>query len=443
MKNSKLIFNKDSVKCGKFIKDIKLTKMDIQYQRYPILQNIYKCIEETGKKTNYEIIKTIKFKISETPLIFGFFNFLFETGQLEPFLEDIKSSDANIIITAIKQNNINPILTWYQKNKKKLCRYSIWNDYLSEQIEDETFLQLVYGNIFFSPKYENLLLGKVIKKISINKNNFNINILLINNKKPNINNLIHICTFMQKLSTKPGQKININILYSDFKKEFDFDSNNKLLNESNINSGSTIPGYYINLWRSEEIDKVLIHELIHYLYFDFKSYLTDYELFTNLISQLNVKGEIKLNEAFTETLALIIHSVFLSYKIFMSIDFLNPILNYEINFSVFQCFKILSFFDIGLENIFINNAETINQTTDVFSYFIVKTFFLLSITDFLLFINDNLNFSERYNEFINLIEISLSKKGYFIKLLSEFNKIKKDKTQFIWKTLRMTCLQLN
>ena len=72
--------------------------------------------------------------------------------------------------------------------------------------------------------------------------------------------IFDIISIMRSLSDNNGH-ILINIWNTHHKKYLPKHCNR--LEPENINSGATLPGHYINLWRMEELYKVLIHELIH------------------------------------------------------------------------------------------------------------------------------------------------------------------------------------
>ena len=76
------------------------------------------------------------------------------------------------------------------------------------------------------------------------------------------------------------------------------------LNGDNINSGSTLPGSFITLWRREELHKVLIHELIHYLNIDMYNYQYKFYILYKDIKLDNHKCN--PNEAYTEFIAILI-----------------------------------------------------------------------------------------------------------------------------------------
>ncbi|CAH6421798.1 Hypothetical protein KVN_LOCUS485 [uncultured virus] len=436
-------FNKYSIKCAKFIKNYKLIDKKFYQNKFKIIDKIFQIILKSDVLFNLEI-KENNINISnEDLLIINFLKEILQRNKLQNFFEKNGLQHFDKISFALENNNNKFVLLWYFNNKYLIHDNYEWKKYLSRKIGDSSLLNLLHNNPFVSIEFELMIGSKNLKKLIIKKDNIFINIFSESSSNININKIMHICKFMLDLSHNKNQVINLNIFFSNIKKEFHFGMKNKSLGPSNINSGSTLSGSYINIWRSEELDKVLIHELIHYLNFDFKYNSKGCEIIEDYITKFNINGEIKLNEAFTETLALIIHSIYLSYKISKSINYFDNIINYEINFSLFQCYKILNYFDININNFFINNSKTIIQTTDVFSYFIIKTFIILSLDQFLKFIDKDIYFNERYLEFIELVNNSLNEKNNFMKLIEKFNKIYINKKNFIWKTLRMTCLQLN
>jgi hypothetical protein len=205
-------------------------------------------------------------------------------------------------------------------------------------------------------------------------------------------------------------------------------TDNDYLGPDNINSGSTYTKYKIFIWRIEEIYKVLIHELIHFIGFDM-------ELFkSNKPSPHCIMGEDRHNEAYTETFAVIIHTMILSK--FLQKDFFK-LLNYEINFSIFQCKKIMNHFKINDITNILNTkscSNPINQKTAVFSYFFIKTSFLLNLKKFLDYLE------KKDSDFNELIANSIND----IKIINKYEfKENYDTGLFNKLTLRMTALEYN
>ena len=86
-------------------------------------------------------------------------------------------------------------------------------------------------------------------------------------------------------------------------------------------------------FRKEELYKVLIHELIHYLKLDLvrKVEFPDYYKYFNIPQNT----EIRLNEAYTEIFAVIFNSMINTNE-----SELISVLNRELKYSLYQCAKI-------------------------------------------------------------------------------------------------------
>ena len=79
-----------------------------------------------------------------------------------------------------------------------------------------------------------------------------------------INILLNIINYLYDLKKyKEDKSINIYLLLTPLKKNFDIDTE---IGPKNINSGYTdFKRNEIFIWREEEFEKVIFHELIHYL----------------------------------------------------------------------------------------------------------------------------------------------------------------------------------
>ncbi len=144
------------------------------------------------------------------------------------------------------------------------------------------------------------------------------------------------------LHFKSHDKMRIIIYQTDFKKTF-----TSPLSVKNINSGST--GYidderYILMWRSEEMSKVLIHELIHALDID---YYRNYNML--------------YCESLTETMAQLYHILFLllelkeSFKKF--VYYFNTNLKYSLDIvEKFMNMPKDKYGKVNMEDYFINRT---------------------------------------------------------------------------------------
>lgn len=234
-------------------------------------------------------------------------------------------------------------------------------------------------------------------------------------------------------------KTSINIYLSNKAKKI---SNNKIkiLGSDNINSGVTVFKYdqeqpvITTVYRTEELYKVIIHELVHNFKYDFA--FEDINI--NVSDYLNISPKMKLtpNESYTEVVALIISTMTESYLFDNCNNFrlFNFFLEYEIQFSLFQCAKILKFYGFKNTDDFFkpyDNLDRFKQHTNVFSYFFIKTALLVNFTNLIKFIeknsdifmlkkNDILGIK---NEFTRLIDESLKGKKFKMGIAHYFAKL--------------------
>ncbi len=345
---------------------------------------------------------------------------------------------------------------------------------------DITLHNLLYNNYFISPDIQMFAKTNDLIFTQYNYNNIKINTYTSTKDKHiqyNINNIIHICNFMRILANKQSEKINVTILFTNIKKKIKETYTKELcLGPENVNSGGTwvaINNKEIRIWRSEEIEKVLIHELIHYLNLDG---VYDNKLEKYYRDTFNIKGNINPNESYTETLAIIIYTTYITY-IFRKNKKLNgtmiddycAVLEYEINFSLFQMAKILHYFKIkSFSLLFAHRSKTLSSQSDIpygrvaeqsnihivqnssiVSYYLVKIALLFSYNDFINYITDNSIKFHKTDEYTLLVMKTLKSKAfencvmYYMNKLEDIHIQHNEKNKFIWNTLRMSCIQFN
>ena len=250
------------------------------------------------------------------------------------------------------------------------------------------------------------------------------------------------------------QEINIDLYFT--KQDKKIGSNISLLGPNEINSGVTSWGNVtkIAIFREEEMNKLIIHELIHYCQLDFNSvdfpYIDRYNI--------NPKTKIILNESYTEIMANIINCICCSYEYQNreNKDLFKLFLTYEIKYSLYQCAKILILYGFKNYQEFnrpYDGKNKFKQQTSVFSYFFVKGALLNDIGQFSQFTDKFIdhkssialiNISNAKSEYSKLANNCLQNDSfkntinYIISKLTN-NKIKvSDK---IKNTLRMTCIE--
>ena len=220
----------------------------------------------------------------------------------------------------------------------------------------------------------------------------------------------------------------------------------KKITSYNTNSGYTIADDKIVIWRSEELYKVLIHELCHYFKIDTNIRLSYIK--SNIIKLFNIfnienKNDVQM-ESYTELCAITINSVIFSIEYNKNI---NQILNNEIKFSFFQVSKILNFFNATSVSELIEKKILISQTTSVLSYYIIKLGMLLNFNKILSIWKkqNNMTIKNKSDDYIDFYfeSIDLLKKydNIFENIIE--NNIKNNNCGcFINKTLRMSFYEL-
>jgi hypothetical protein len=256
------------------------------------------------------------------------------------------------------------------------------------------------------------------------------------------------------------------IIFLSNRKKYIFNKT-KILSPMNINSGSTLIGEHVSVWRKEELEKVLIHELLHYISVDHNLFINnnkfdDINNIFNITDMNDNKSDNRINESYNETVACIINMCWKSVTLNIN---LQEIYQTEMKFLLFQTSKIIKFFkyleydNISNNNLSIKsiksinsinsiNAEdlfkiNINQTTSVISYIIIKMMLFYNIDIIMNFINkinikihiDNEDEIDEYQKLLNKI---IQSKNY-MNDLDIIIKIK-FKTRFLNKTLRMSVI---
>jgi hypothetical protein len=355
-------------------------------------------------------------------------------------------------IDPVVQDNI-PLIYKYHNGKTKFeTLYHFLLYYATHQYElskknkymikhfnmpDNTLNRLLYTNPFVSfdvqirAEISNIIHNKYIT------NDYKINIYKLSDNNININRIFRICEFMKELSNN-NKSIDLTIFFSPNKKKLIKLDN--CLHAIHVNSGSTHFGKYMNIWRKEECEKVLIHELIHYLDIDAGfSNSTGYDNYVNVLTKkYNIKGTVNPFECYTDGLAILIHTIYVSVKSGLN---LNELLKIEINFVLFQAAKVLYYY--GITNFNELGTKPICQSTSIFSYYILKSSLLYSINDFVNFIGTDINFNNKLPEFEIMMDNAMNNTSYQICINHYINLLINNTNNNIRTTLRMSCLQLN
>ena len=117
---------------------------------------------------------------------------------------------------------------------------------------------------------------------------------------------------LKKEKTKQKNELDIYLVLTDLKKLFP--DKETIIGIKHVNTGYTdFNRNIIFIWRYEEFEKVLIHEIQHYYGCDFHSSDPNYYLIKNVIEKhFDIDGDDKVNESYNEALAHIIAMVYFS-----------------------------------------------------------------------------------------------------------------------------------
>ena len=414
--------NKYSNKCYHLIKNNKYWKMP---NVIPMLfvNKVYQIMETTTISTQFKINKQNikKLYTNGYPQIYHILN---NNNQMT-FEQFYSWYHTNLATINIPQNKIN-------KNKNKNSERTILNSFL-------------FNNPFISLDIHILAETNDLIYESVEVENIKINLFTFkgcDDMSYKLDTILFICKFMSNLA-ESFMNLNLTILCSPLKKRI-YPNNGPKLTALNINSGSSVRYLEIKIWRYEELEKVLIHELIHFLGID---KVNDNELvqlnryYDKTFSYIGSDYHI---ESYTESLAIIIYSVYNAFKM-TDINLVKNFLEIEINWSLFQIAKILNFFKMqNFNNIFRNsNNNRIKQTTSVLSYFFVKTGNIFNIIGLLDLFGKSIMLGGRIGEYTKLIDNSIHNKELEMLVGQYLDLIKNHATDgYVWNCLRMSCIHI-
>jgi hypothetical protein len=271
------------------------------------------------------------------------------------------------ILNFIKTSNI-------KINIKKI------NDNLNREIYEHGNTAWV-SNDFFNNINE---LDKTYK-ITWNKNK-----ILIKTKNTNFLSRIKILIMIiEYLRDKHKIKKNITIYLILTLMEKKFPNNNEIISPHNINSGYTyFDKNLIFIWRLEEFEKVLLHEVIHCFDLDYRNHKC------NLL--ININGPHSYFEAITDYQAITWYIIYLSI---ITNEPIKKFLQAELLFIKNQAILLYNFFKL-------NETNYINQKSPAYSYYILKYYI------FQKFLNNMPKTIINYDLFLNDIIKKIKTKKY-------------------------------
>jgi hypothetical protein len=255
------------------------------------------------------------------------------------------------------------------------------------------FLELINGDLFVPYRIFN---DDDITNIIMYQTNTQIkNILLASNKYKSLLTQIQLQSLLKlsiTLITSLSQFLNINInnlsidliLYMSNAKKICPKIKNQTISYEHVNSGSTTSYHdsnyadpLVKIYRSEELIKVLFHELIHAC--KFENIFDKYPPHKFKVT----RAQLLFTESITECMARILNIILYSYIYNKNI---NETLEYEIMFGLIQTAKILNTYGFVSVKDFlnddINDKRKIKQETSAFEYYILTTILLMNVNNF-------------------------------------------------------------
>ncbi len=399
-----------------------------------ILEKVIK-VNKNIKLPNF-IIKNIPklHDINEPPLSYIFFR------QYKP---EIKTLDDFIRYYCLNQHDFNLNEIKSSISDKSLLK--LFEDIYERTDDRKELCEKFYQNTFVSIDVLQEIESFDLKHILIDESYYKLSIYYYDDCDINIYliKIIKIINLIKEINDhyEPNNntKYNIIIFLGNQKKQFIGNT----ITPITMNSGACIPEVYACVWRKEELEKVLIHELLHFINCDFHSYIKGYADIDKSINNLiNINGTNNPNEAYNETVAGIINMCWKSIS--LNID-INKIYYYEINFLYLQAAKLIKYFNGNKVEDLLNKTITIDQTTSALSYLFLKMIlfhYIVETCDFITNINFKCNTNIKINDFSNFLIKQINHCSYSINVNKylDFIKTNLNKDKYIYKTMRMSVI---
>ena len=333
-------------------------------------------------------------------------------NKIKKFIKLVKYNDT------INYKKIS-MINYYGENKCFNKKFS------PNEIEKKTL------NSYFMPNELYCELGKNIKKLQgYRYKNIDVYVPITKNELYKINNLSEIFkrilivdNLRKKHNIAQYKKYMIFLLPSLKLKSF---KDIKVFTPKNVNSGDTSP--YSNgrvfIYRREELLKVLIHEMIHYMNID-KRFKNNFNYDLSKIFSYQKKTDV---EIFVESLACIINVILAGGNIVEN-------WRIELLFSLYQTGKILFISGFKSFEKFKERENIVKQTTNACEYHILKSLVIFNLDKFI----NEIYFNQDYDKMVNII-IESSRDIEYINIVNTFiNNM--DTSSLLYETGRMTIIE--
>lgn len=319
---------------------------------------------------NIKHFKNAKIHIDKTNLLLS--EIKNERNRIKKF---IKRNDLYIKINQVNSKNLDLL-------NRKINRYSDvdWVD--TKNLDDDLInLNKTYEISWKTPIDSNI--NKNLVNDSENKMYIKTTNEVIKKIIKRVKFLVYIGEYLKYKTNNTGKLLNIYLILSNLKKYFP--ENKSKIKVKNVNGGYTdFNENIIFVWRYEEFEKVLLHEMIHFFDMDSRD--------QHVHTEMEINGPTSFFEAITDFWAIVYHLIYLSIITRLPI---KNLLELELSFIENQAMTLNEHFNLGSWR-YKPNGE-INQTTPAMSYYILK--YLL----FKYFMENKISEIDDYNQLINKI----------------------------------------
>lgn len=343
-----------------------------------------------------------------------FKNFVF------PYMNIIKGKEINSLFHFLKERK-KPSIEIVSQQKMQSRNIRLKNDFVNQHLIDITD----------SLKHEE----KII--INIDGRSVFLNIISEENTDLLVESTISILELLYSIHPI-NKELHLNLFLTNETKMLESHSLPCDIGKNEVNSGSCERGHdkcIVNIWRKEEIIKVIFHELIHA--FEYDNINDTHELLTFYKQRYHLSSnKINIHEAYTEIWANILNCFWISQKVNTNqYNNFRKLLSIEKEFAIFQCEKIMYF--TNMKHSFID----INKHTNVLAYYIIRCEIFNQLEIFLKICKDhNKNYIYIQND--KYLLSFFFKKSKEIKNLNQ--KIKLLKTNsYLYKNTRMSGIEYN
>ena len=274
-----------------------------------------------------------------------FKNFVF------PYVNIIKGTEINSLFHFLKKRK-KPMIEIVSRQNMEMRNIRLQNDYVEPHLI----------NITDSIKKEQHI------EIKINGNLVFLNIISEENTDLLIESTLSILELLYSIHPI-NKELQINLFLTNETKMLESQLIPCDIGKNEVNSGSCNRGdekCIVNIWRKEEIIKVIFHELIHA--FEYDNIHDTHDLVTFYKQRYNLSSDkINIHEAYTEIWANILNCFWISQKVNTNqYNNFRKLLSIEKEFAKFQCEKIMYFTNMK------HSLIDVNKNTNVLAYYIIR-----------------------------------------------------------------------